>query len=273
MKKIVAIAMIAATLTMVGCSDTGVSQEKYDALQEAYESVAAERDALLPYRPSEKAESTNGTEPAGKVETTTEVEPVETQKQETESTVVTGEFDADLVASQLEVTEYFCDGKWYDYTFLAIKNNSDFNLSISVAVKFFNGNGELIGAETRDQEAFESGTDTLLMFSPDEKYATLEYEVSVSEEDLYECVVSKLSYESTTAKNKEIVSVTNNGSIPAEFVECYVLFFKDGKVVDYDKTYFTDGDYELKPGKTITNELDCSQKYDNVLFFLTGRAY
>jgi len=183
-----------------------------------------------------------------------------------------GDFDEEEVLAQLEVTEYLYDGDWYDYTFLVVKNNSEFNLDISVSVKFYNDAGELIGAESRDQEAFENGTETVLVFSPDEEYATLEYEISASEEDWYECVVSNLAYESTPAKDKEIVSVTNNGDEPADFVECYALFFRGEKVVGFDSDYFTDDDSELKPGKTITAELDCYEDYDSVLFFFTGRS-
>ena len=106
---------------------------------------------------------------------------------------------------------------------------------------------------------------------PDEKFARMEYELSVKEEKYYDCVISDLSYESVSAKDKEIVSVTNNGSEAAEFVEVYALFFKEGKIVDFDSTYFVDDDYELKPGKTITEELHCYEDYDSVEFFLTGR--
>ena len=103
MKKIVAIVMIIATILLAGCSNAGVPQADYDALLAAYESVAAERDALLQDRPDH----------TGKTEAADEGG---TQKTETESKVEAGEFDADLVLSQLEVTEYFYDGKWYDYT-------------------------------------------------------------------------------------------------------------------------------------------------------------
>lgn len=185
--------------------------------------------------------------------------------------IPSGKFNEATVLSQLEVTEYAYSSSWYQYGFLAIKNNSNFDLDLSVSVKFYDASGNLIGANTKSQEAFESGTEILLYFMPDEEFARMEYEFSADKEDWYECVVSDLTYESVSAKNKEIVSVTNNGEKPAEFVEVHALFFKGGKVVGHNSTYFTDDDYELKPGKTITEELSCYEDYDSVKFFFTGR--
>ena len=122
-----------------------------------------------------------------------------------------------------------------------------------------------------EEYAFEKGTKTMVYFSLDEKFVRTEYEIIVSEEDYFECVVSDLSYETVTAKHKEIVSVTNNGSEPAEFVQVYVLFFKGEKVVEIDHAYYTDDDFELKPGKTMTKELECYEDYDSVQIFLMGR--
>ena len=53
------------------------------------------------------------------------------------------------------------------------------------------------------------------------------------------------------------VIATNDGSYSAQFVEAYALFFDaDNKVVSYDSTYVTDGDSEIKPGATLSVQLD-----------------
>ena len=184
--------------------------------------------------------------------------------------VVESKFNEATVLSQLEVTEYSYKNIWH-YAFLVIANKSEFDIEVSVSVKFYDKNGDLVGAKDGTESAFESGTEIVMYFMPDEAFDKMEYELSVREEDWYECVVSDLTYESTTAKKKEIVSVTNNGTEAAEFVEGRALFFKNGKVVGFEWIYFTDDDYELKPGKTITREMDCYEKYDSVKFFFTGR--
>jgi len=41
--------------------------------------------------------------------------------------------------------------------------------------------------------------------------------------------------------------------------------------LDYSYTYFSDDDFEIKPGKTISKELTCYENYDSFIFCLTGR--
>ncbi len=76
--------------------------------------------------------------------------------------------------------------------------------------------------------------------------------------------------EDVPAKNKEIISVTNNGVKPAQFIEGTILFFRDGEVVYWNSAVFIDDDYEIKPGDTITKELDSFEKYDAFKLCFTG---
>lgn len=188
-----------------------------------------------------------------------------------EESVPEGVFNEAEVISQLDVTEYSFSNEFWNYHFLVIKNNSDYTLEISAATKYYDASGNLVGAKDDDECAVGSGSEICLYFMPDEKYATSEYELSVQEDKWYESVVGDLTYESVPAKEKEIVSVTNNGYEPAEFVEVYALFFNGDEPVYFNTEYFTDDDSELKPGKTITEELDCYEDYTSVRFFLTGR--
>lgn len=243
MKKFLFVAMLASMLTGCVTVTEGVPQEEYDALLKKYESVVVERDALMGVEPSIETEQKN---------------PV-------------GAFDEEKVLSQLDVTEYsFGDGYW-NYHFLVIKNNSDYTLEISADTKYYDASGNLVGAKSNEESAFGSGAEICLYFMPDEEYTTTEYELSVSEDEWHESVVGDLTYESVSAKEKEIVSVTNNGSEAAEFVLVSALFFNGDEPVSYEWTYFTDDDSELKPGKTITKEMDCYEDYTSVRFFLTGR--
>ena len=183
-----------------------------------------------------------------------------------------GKFDEEIVLSKLKVTKYSYSARSFHYAFLVIENNSEFDLNISAEMKFYN-DGNLVGASSTSQEAVEAGTETILWTMPDEAFTDIEYTLEAKEESIYECVISDLSYETTSAKKKEIVSVTNNGTEAAEFVAGYALFFEGDTLVDFDYTYFTDDDSEIKPGKTITEELNCSQNYDSVKIYFTGRRY
>ena len=248
--------VLALVMCLSGCVVAGegtVSQEKYDALQKDYNTLKTAYDRL-----AELYAAAIGGVDANPPLDETEKLPV-------------GGFNAETVLSQLSVTEYLYSSRFAEYAFLTVKNNSNFNLDISVAIKFYNAAGDLVGASNSSESAFEKGTEILFYFMPDEAFAKMEYEFTVSEEDWYDCVVSDLVYETTSAKNKEIVSVTNNGTKAADFVEGSILFFNGDKVVGFDWTYFTDDDSELKPGKTITEEMNCYEEYDAVKLFFTGR--
>lgn len=181
-------------------------------------------------------------------------------------------FDESKVLSQLQVTTYTMDTLFSHYAFVEVTNNSEYDLKISVDLKYYNAAGNLVGADSRSENAIQSGTSVLFYTMPDEDFASIEYELSASEEDFYECVVNNLSYTSVTASNKEIVTITNNGTKPAKFVECYMLFFNGNQVVGFDHNYFTDEDSEIKPGQSITKELDCYESYDSYIIYFTGRA-
>ena len=240
MKKYLLIALLMSASMATGCVTVteGVPQEEYDALLAKYEAHMAEcgGETDVEYVPS-------------------------------------GSFDEDEVLSKLDVSEYSFSNDFWNYSLLTIKNNSEYTLEISAATKYYDAEGNLVGAKDSSESAVGSGEEILLYFMPDEKYAKMEYELSVSEDEWCESAVSDLRYESVSAKNKEIVSVTNNGNRAAEFVEVYAVFFNGDTPVGLESWYFTDDDSELKPGKTITKEMECYEDYTSVRYFLTGRRY
>ena len=181
-------------------------------------------------------------------------------------------FDEEAVLSQLEITEYSYVGEYMNYGILTVRNNSEYDLSIYAAGTFHNEVGDFAGACSSSADAVESGEETILVFVTDQSFVNMEYELAVSVEEWYDGAVSKLSYESAPAKNKEIVSVTNNGSEAAEYVQAHALFFKGEELVGYAGQYFTDKDDEIKPGATISEEMECYESYDSVKFFFTGRS-
>jgi len=227
-----------------------VSKEEYDA-------VVAERDAL-----KQQLEELTGKQ------IDTEIKPENNDNSSIQFSAK--DFDVNSVLSQISVEEYSYDTDFWHYAFLVLKNNSEFNLRITANVDFFDENGLIIGTDDTTIEAFEAGTETIMYFMPDEKFTKMEYEIDVKEEDWYECVVSDLSYEVSKAKDKIILSVTNNGEEAARFVKGYVLFLKDGVIVGFDQNYFTDDDSEIKPGKTIKEEMHCYEDFDSVKVYLAG---
>lgn len=244
MKKIVAgilgILSFLVLFSLVGCAK-GVTQAEYDALKSELDHLKGNSSEISSADISTPDANISAPEP---------------EKKPTPA----GKFDEETVLSKLEVTKYSCSLKYWHYAFLVIKNNSEFDLDISAEMKFYN-DGNLVGSRSTSQEAVEAGTETILFTMPDEAFTDIEYTLKAKEESVYECVISDLSYETTSAKKKEIVSVTNNGTEAAEYVEGYALFFEGDTLVDFDYAYFTDDDFEIKPGKTITKELKCNKNY------------
>lgn len=155
--------------------------------------------------------------------------------------------------------------------YLIVQNDSNKTLDISANVKALNTAGHLVGAKTDSENCVPAGEKTILSFSFDEPYSKIEYvlDASVSR---YTPVIQNLSYVSQSALDKEIVTVTNNGNVVANFVKVHCLFFDGDELVDYNRSYFTDSDSELKPGKEITKELRSYSDYDSTVIILTGRG-
>ena len=180
-------------------------------------------------------------------------------------------FDGEKAVSQLDIQTYWVESNWNKYAIVTIKNNSEYNLRISVDVNFYDEDGNLIGVDHETQEAVESGYETAFSFIVDDEATDVDGEYSIIEETWYDCVLSDLSYESSEAKDKIILSVTNNGDKPADFVQANVIFFDGSSPVGFDWTYVVDDDSEIKPGRTVKKELRCYESFDSYLVFFSGR--
>lgn len=70
-----------------------------------------------------------------------------------------------------------------------------------------------------------------------------------------------------------IIKATNNGNIAAQFLESEALFFDaNNNIISADSTYITDGDYELKPGATLTEQITTYMSFDHVEVYYTARG-
>lgn len=192
---------------------------------------------------------------------------------ESSSEKPTGKFDADTVISQLGITTYeYTNSIGTHWVVVAIKNNSEFNLEISMDGQFKDANGTLIGTSKDEDPAFEKGSEIAFTFNNEAEYASFEYKISVKETDYYDCVWSNIQVESNTAEKKAIISATNNGEKPAEFLEYIVVFFNGGTPVDHTSGYLVDDESELKPGQTESREADCYVPFDSIKVFYNARA-
>lgn len=114
---------------------------------------------------------------------------------------------------------------------------------------------------------------TYFYFSDVKGVASVEYEIGYDTDPYYSPVLGNLSVEQTNNANNVIIAVTNNGNIPAQFVEAYALFFDaNNNVVGTTSNYVVDDDSEIKPEKMLVEQLDAYCSFDHCEVYFTGRG-
>ena len=161
----------------------------------------------------------------------------------------------------------------YTSRFIIVKNNYDVTVDISTSSIAYDVNGNMLAANDGCVYAVGAGCTTILteLFETDKTIENYHTDISAEESRYYDSVIQNLSYTQNSIDNGAVIQVTNNGSVPAEFVEGYALFFKGNSLVDYDWTYFVDNDSEIKPGKTISKQMNCYEDFDRIEFYVTGQ--
>lgn len=176
----------------------------------------------------------------------------------------------EISLSELEIKEYSYHTDYGNYAFLVVKNNSKSAVSLSANVTFYKEDA-MVGASSETSDPVGSGHSTILCFSCDEDFSKMKYEMEPKPEKESESISSDLSYEAGVTENKVILAVTNNGDEPLGYLRATVLFFNGENPVNHDFSYIVDDDSELKPGKTITEEIYCYETFDSYQVFFSGR--
>ena len=145
-------------------------------------------------------------------------------------------------------------------------------LDVSTSTLAYGEDGGIVSEATGESLALGAGQTSLIeeAFETDKNISKYETELT-SEESLYDSVLENLEVKQNDIEDGAVFQVTNNGEESAEFVEGTALFFKDNKIVGHGWTYFTDDDSELKPGKTISEQMTNYEEFDSIKFFLNGR--
>ena len=194
-----------------------------------------------------------------------------------ESEVLEGETQQDetKLDDKMEINQYsYVSDGFGTYYFMEVTNNSDVVVSIETNVIAKDADGKNVGAESNSEEAIAPGYSVCLFnIFENENISSYEYTYSVREDEYYKPVMQDLQYEVSDTGNGVVVTCTNTGKEPAEFVEGSVVFFSGDSAVGYESTYFTDNDDELKPGSTLAKDFEYygESKYDSYKVYFTGR--
>lgn len=177
--------------------------------------------------------------------------------------------------SDFEITEHLYSDSFSTQYFLIVKSNASVAVGITANATAKSASGAVLGADSMEIDILGPGETSLGYFYFDDVQgvATVEYELSYDTEPYYTPVLGNLSVEQTINNENVIVAVTNNGTKPAQFVEAYALFFdSNNTVVETACGYVVDDDSEIKPGKTLVEQLDTYDSFDHVEVYLTGRG-
>lgn len=177
------------------------------------------------------------------------------------------------VSTEYVVTkEYRWNTSGYFFNDLVIKNTSGRNCLIEVTMYFKDKNGNVIGVKNDDKYACEDGYETYWSFGNNEEFESVEFDITMNDNRFYDCIQSKLDLKVLTTKDKAILSVKNTTERPMSFVNYFVLFLdENGKVIERGRGYLADSDYEIKPGKTQSQEQRCREPFAEVVAYAHGQ--
>lgn len=159
--------------------------------------------------------------------------------------------------------------------FYTVKNNSELTVRINGNATAMSSDGSVLGADESELSVLGPEETSVIVFYFDGVTGvdSVETNLTYDTDSYYSPILSKLRMEQTINTENLTLVVTNTGGINAEFVEAYALFMdENNNVLSYDSTYITDGDSEIKPGATLSGQLDAYQKFDHVECFLVGRS-
>ncbi len=160
--------------------------------------------------------------------------------------------------------------------FVFVKNNSETVVSVDGNATAKDSSGSSIGADSMSIDVLGPGETSIGYFYFDSVtgIATVDYQLNYSRQNYYKPVIANLDINQVLNEKNVTVTVTNKGDYDAQFVEAYVLFFDAAdNIISYSSTYITDNDSEIKPGATLSAQLDIyGQAYDHVGVFFTGRS-
>ena len=136
-------------------------------------------------------------------------------------------------------------------------------------------NGEPLSFQTEEILTLGPGCSFPAEFSydKDEIGETYKVEMESTRSEALSSASPDLSYEMKKVKKGAIINVTNNGKKTAVFVNGIAVFFKDGKPVYSAPGIFLDAEDHIQPGDTVTNQINCSDEFDDVKFYLQGCYY
>ena len=123
-----------------------------------------------------------------------------------------------------------------------VKNNYKYNMNLSMDCLYYNSYGTMVGKRSDYNYALESGREcALFVGNPygsdynDIEYSSYKVVFKAEETDILGNA-NNISAIGSYGANNVMVTVKNNGSAN-EFTNISIVFYKNGKIIDYDDSY------------------------------------
>lgn len=168
------------------------------------------------------------------------------------------------------------------YHYIVIESTVNEPLEVQANTTATNAAGATVGAAEAYVDTIRPGHQKLITEMFDNTTDAVNFVTTFSTSDsYYEDAAVSTVITAQPGDQKLIVTLTNAGTIPVEFCSATVLFFRDGQVIDHEEQYFTDTDYELKAGASMTQQYDFYNEtdwwddgtYDSYQIYTDGRYY
>lgn len=156
-------------------------------------------------------------------------------------------------ASVLVTKELKYDSRFNTIYYIPTYNTSDTALSVWANAVAKDSADNIIGASSTSIEVLGPKETSIGQFSFHDvgEVDHIEYTLNASTASHFCPVVKHLEVETSLYNNSLMVSITNHGSVAAEFVEAYALIEnQSGEIVGSEWNYIIDGNSQIAPGAT-----------------------
>ena len=188
-------------------------------------------------------------------------------------TEMAGEYDPEMI----QLTEgYKMDINGSAFYFIVIKNVSGFDLELRMEADAIGKDGEILDSTKEWEHAVSPDAEIVLIPRfvnlPMEKVAELKFKIDSGKAEYYYGVNSQMAISYEQIDNGIKIKMTNTGSTPVKYPQAYVLFFRDGELIDFDGTalFYGNGSSTLDAGISEEREAHCYKIFDDVKVFTSG---
>lgn len=171
---------------------------------------------------------------------------------------------------------YYEDKNGTKMGFVTVTNHSGDEVSVKVNATAYGASGEELGTQDSAIDVLgpdETSIAVISFYGIDGSIDHFDYEVEYERSKNYQSVLSNMKAEESVDGGNVTLTVTNEGTTAAQYFAGYVFFLDaDNNLIDYDSSYITDDDGELKPGATLSAQFHCSEEFDHVECYFEGRS-